>query len=415
MKKYVIIGNGIAAAGCIEGIRSVDRESAVTVISAEKYPVYCRPLISYYLENKTDLQRMGYRPENFYEEHACTVLYGKKAQHIDPVGKKVLLETGETLAYDALCIAAGSEPFVPPMEGLEKVKEKFTFMTLEDALHVEKALCAESRVLIIGAGLIGLKCAEGLHGKVKNITVCDLSDRILSSILDGESASFVQRHLEENGICFRLGDSVACFEEKAAVMKSGVKVEFDFVVLAVGVRANTELIREIGGACSRGITVDTFMKTSVPDIFAAGDCTESMDISDKTVKVMALLPNAYMQGRCAGVNMAGGHSKFDCAIPMNSIGFFGFHVMTAGSRGDSAAAGDVYEEKSERRIRKLFIKDGKLIGFELIGDVERAGIYTNLIRTQTPLNTVDFENLKKNPNLFALDQKYRKNILGGVV
>ena len=415
MKKYVIIGNGIAAAGCIEGIRSVDRESAVTVISAEKYPVYCRPLISYYLENKTDLQRMGYRPENFYEEHACTVLYGKKAQHIDPVGKKVLLETGETLAYDALCIAAGSEPFVPPMEGLEKVKEKFTFMTLEDALHVEKALCAESRVLIIGAGLIGLKCAEGLHGKVKNITVCDLSDRILSSILDGESASFVQRHLEENGICFRLGDSVACFEEKAAVMKSGVKVEIDFVDLAVGVRANTALIREIGGACSRGITVDTFMKTSVPDIFAAGDCTESMDISDKTVKVMALLPNAYMQGRCAGVNMAGGHSKFDCAIPMNSIGFFGFHVMTAGSRGDSAAAGDVYEEKSERRIRKLFIKDGKLIGFELIGDVERAGIYTNLIRTQTPLNTVDFENLKKNPNLFALDQKYRKNILGGVV
>lgn len=415
MKKYVIIGNGIAAAGCIEGIRSVDRESAVTVISAEKYPVYCRPLISYYLENKTDLQRMGYRPENFYEEHACTVLYGKKAQHIDPVGKKVLLETGEALAYDALCIAAGSEPFVPPMEGLEKVKEKFTFMTLEDALHIEKALCTESRVLIIGAGLIGLKCAEGLHGKVKNITVCDLSDRILSSILDGESASFVQRHLEENGICFRLGDSVACFEEKAAVMKSGVKVEFDFVVLAVGVRANTALIREIGGACSRGITVDTFMKTSVPDIFAAGDCTESMDISDKTVKVMALLPNAYMQGRCAGVNMAGGHSKFDCAIPMNSIGFFGFHVMTAGSRGDSAAAGDVYEEKSERRIRKLFIKDGKLIGFELIGDVERAGIYTNLIRTQTPLNTVDFENLKKNPNLFALDQKYRKNILGGVV
>ena len=140
MKKYVIIGNGIAAAGCIEGIRSVDRESAVTVISAEKYPVYCRPLISYYLENKTDLQRMGYRPENFYEEHACTVLYGKKAQHIDPVGKKVLLETGEALAYDALCIAAGSEPFVPPMEGLEKVKEKFTFMTLEDALHIEKAL-----------------------------------------------------------------------------------------------------------------------------------------------------------------------------------------------------------------------------------------------------------------------------------
>lgn len=412
MKKYVIIGNGIAAAGCIEGIRSVDREGTITVISAEKYPVYCRPLISYYLEDKTDLQRMGYRPANFYEENACTVLYGKKAEHIDPAGKKVLLETGEALKYDALCIAAGAEPFVPPMEGLEKVKEKYTFLTLEDALSIKKAVDADSRVLIIGAGLIGLKCAEGLHGTVKSITVCDLSDRILSSILDGESASLVQRHLEKNGICFLLGDSVVQFEEKAAVMKSGARVEFDLVVLAVGVRANTGLIREVGGACSRGITVDTSMRTSVPDIFAAGDCTESMDISDKTVKVMALLPNAYMQGHCAGINMAGGHSGFDCAVPMNSIGFFGFHVMTAGSRGDSA---EVYEERSEERIRKLFIKDGKLIGFILIGDVERAGIYTNLIRTQTPLDTVEFENLKKNPNLFAFDQKYRKNMLGGVV
>ncbi len=412
MKKYVIIGNGIAAASCIEGIRSMDREGSITVISAEKYPVYCRPLISYYLEDKTDLQRMGYRPANFYEENACTVLYGKKAGHIDSKAKKVLLETGEILEYDALCIAVGAEPFVPPMEGLEKVKEKYTFLTLEDALNIKKTVDADSRVLIIGAGLIGLKCAEGLHKTVKSITVCDLSDRVLSSILDRESASLAQHHLEKNGICFLLNDSVVRFEEKAAVMRSGARVEFDLVVLAVGVRANIGLIREIGGACSRGITVDTSMRTSIPAVFAAGDCTESMDISDKAVKVMALLPNASMQGRCAGINMAGGHSEFDCAVPMNSIGFFGFHVMTAGSRDASA---EVYEERSEEGLRKLFVKDGKLVGFELIGDVARAGIYTNLIRTQTPLDAVDFENLKKNPNLFAFNQKYRKNILEGVV
>ena len=245
MSKYVIIGNGTAAVGCIEGIRSVDKDGAITVVSAENHPVYSRPLISYYLEDKTDLERIKYRPDGFYDENGCEVLYGVSALSVDPEKQTVSLSNGGTLEYDELCVAAGSSPFVPPMQGLDTVENKYSFMTLDDALALEKALTPESRVLIIGAGLIGLKCAEGLFDKVGKVTVCDLSDRILSSIFDVGCAGFVQNYLEEKGMEFLLADSVACFDGNTAHMKSGAAVDFDILVLAVGVRANISLVKDI--------------------------------------------------------------------------------------------------------------------------------------------------------------------------
>ena len=414
MKQYVIIGNGTAAVGCIEGIRSIDRENPILVISAEEHPVYCRPLISYYLEGKTDLKKIAYRPEDFYEKNNCTVLYKTSALSVDPAQKTLQLDNGSCVSYDELCIATGSSPFVPPMEGLDSVKQKSTFLTLDDALTIEKSITKNSRVLIIGAGLIGLKCAEGIRDSVGSITVCDLAPRVLSSILDEESAALVQTHLEKNGIQFLLGDSVASFRETTAVMKSGKTVDFDFLVLAVGVRPNLSLVRDAGGQCGRAITIDTHMRTSLSGIYAAGDCTESMDISGNTVKVMALLPNAYMQGKCAGQNMAGTDTVFDQAIPMNSIGFFGLHTMTAGTCFDEKDGGSTYEERSEGSIKKLYMKDGLLTGFMMIGKVDRTGIYTSLIRNKTPLDTIDFETLKQFPELSAFSREYRRKTLGGV-
>ena len=126
MKQYVIIGNGVAAVGCIEGIRSIDKESKITVISEENHPVYCRSLISYYLEKKTDTERMNYRSADFYEKSGCDVLYGKKAVGIDTSSKTVILNDGKKLPYTSLCIATGSSPFVPAFEGLDNVKNKFS-------------------------------------------------------------------------------------------------------------------------------------------------------------------------------------------------------------------------------------------------------------------------------------------------
>lgn len=410
MKHYVIVGNGTAAAGCIEGIRSRDPSGTVTVISEERHPVYCRPLISYLLEGKTQLSRMGYRSGDFYERMDCTVLYGRRAVRIHPDEKQVGLDDGTAVPYSELCLAAGSAPFVPPFEGLESVRNAYSFMTLDDALRLDKALRPDSRVLIMGAGLIGLKCAEGIAARAGSVTVCDLADRVLSSILDAEGAAMMQKHLEAHGIRFFLKDSAVRFGENTAVMRSGAVIPFDLLVLAVGVRPNTALMRGIGGEAGRGIFVDGQMRTSVEHIFAAGDCTESFDLSSGQRRVMAILPNAYLQGHAAGVNMAGGCETFDRAIPMNSIGFFGLHAMTAGS-----CEGEKYEEKSDGTLKRLFQKDGLLKGFMLIGCGERAGIYTSMIREQIPLSSVDFDSLKKCAATAAFSAELRRKMFGGVV
>ena len=409
MKNYIIVGNGTAAAGCIEGIREYDKKGRITVISKEKYAAYCRPLISYYLEGKTNPAKMKYRPDDFYEKNDCRVIYERSAQSVDAKKKVVTLDNGEELKYDSLCIAAGSSPFVPPMEGLEKVKEKYSFMTLDDAFALEKALEGKKKkVLIVGAGLIGLKCAEGIYERCESITVCDLADRVLSSIMDEESAKLMQHVMEEKGVKFLLSDSAAKFEEHKAHIKSGKTVDFDVLVLAVGVRAETGLVKDAGGKCTRGITVDAHMKTSLKNVYAAGDCTESTDMTDGKVKVMAIMPNAYMQGFCAGNNMAGKSVAFDNAIPMNSIGFFGLHAMTAGNHFAKEDGGSSYVEKRENGVKRLYMKDGYLTGFVLIGDIQRTGIYTNLIRNHIPLKDIDFESVKKSPNLFAFGRTYRE-------
>lgn len=415
MTQYVVIGNGVAAVGCIEGIRKEDAAGKIIVISKEPHPVYCRPLISYYLESKTNLERMAYRDKNFYERMECEVLYGKKAVQIDPSTKQIALNDDTVIPYDKLCIATGSSPFVPPFTGLESVEQKHSFMTIDDMLELEASINENSDVLIVGAGLIGLKCAEGLKDRVSSITICDLADRVLSSILDADCAAIMQKHLEQNGINFMLNDSAISFDKNTAFMKSGKTVRFDVLVLAVGVRANTSLIKGIGGEVNRGILISNKMETSIPDIYAAGDCTEGEDISFHDKRVLAILPNAYMQGNCAGINMAGGSSVFDKGIPMNSIGFFGLHAMTAGSYYTAEQGCELYEEKSEGTLKRLFTSGDYLTGFILIGATERAGIYTSLIRERIPLSSIDFEMLKKTATSTAFSVEKRKQFFGGVV
>lgn len=404
--KYVIIGNSAAGIACVEGIRSADAEGEIKIVSDEPFAAYGRPLISYYLLGATDRQRMLYRPADFYERNKVRTLLGARAEKIDPAAQKIVLRGGGEIPYDRLLVATGSRPFEPPMEGIEGVKNKFSFMTLQDALSLEKVLSKRKNVLIIGAGLIGLKCLEGILERVKSVSVADMAGRILPSILDDAGAAVVRRELEGKGAKFYLSDSVAKFEGNTAHLKSGKEISFDILVVAVGVRPNTELVKDAGGEVSRGVVTDEKQQTSLKNVYAAGDCAESFDITSGARKVLALLPNAYRQGYTAGVNMAGGEASFADAMPLNAIGFFGSHVLTAGSyEGESfvQAEGDVY--------RRFFCKDGVLKGFILVNSPERAGIYTSLIRNKTPLSEVDFRSLEGAPNLAAFPRAARERML----
>ena len=405
---YVILGNSAAAVGCIEGIREVDSTGKITVVASEKYHTYARPLISYLLEGKTDLERMKYRPDSYYKDMGVEARLGEKAVALKPQEHKVVLEDGQEVSYDKLLVATGSTPFVPPMEGLETVEKKFTFLSLDDAKGLESSLTPDTRVFIVGAGLIGLKCAEGIAHRVKSVEIADLAPQVLPSILDQEGAARVQRYLEAEGLTFYLGDTAQKFAGNTAHLKSGRKVEFDVLVLAVGVRPNVSLVKDAGGQVNRGIVTDESGRTSLPDVYAAGDCCESYDITSGEHRVLALLPNAYFQGECAGRSMAGEDARFTKAVPMNAIGFFGLHLITAGSyRGEKLVTED------EKNYKAFFVEDGLLKGYILVGDcLENAGVYTSLIRDQVPLDAVDFELLQERPQFMAFPAAKRREMFG---
>ena len=402
--QYVIIGNSTAATFAIEGIRAIDRAGCITVISDEIRPAYGRPLISYYLYGRIRLENTAYRPASFYTDNGVTLKYGVRAGKIDPKKKTVALSDGSTIGYDKLLVATGSSPLVPPADGLDAVKYH-TFMTMDAALALEKELSPEKRVLVVGAGLIGLKCVEGILDRVGSVTVVDLAARILPSILDEEGSAIVQERLEARGVNFVLGDCAVRYAPGLATLRSGKEVPFDILVIAAGVRPNVSLVREAGGEVNRGIVVNDRQETTIPDVYAAGDNCESYDICSGTRRILALLPNAAFQGETAGRNMAGGDAAFDKAAPFNALGLFDTHIATAG-----VYEGEAYTDLSEG-YKKLFVKDNKLVGFILIDCIGRAGIYTSLIREQTPLDTVDFELLKKNPVLMAFARGTREEYL----
>jgi len=422
-KRFVIIGNSAAAVGAIEGLRAIDQDWEIVLISDEAHHTYSRPLISYLLYGKTDEERMKFRPNDFYEKNKVTAMLGVTVTSIDSKSKKVAWTkdglNGE-LKYDKLLVATGSTPFVPPMEGLDTVQSKTPFMKLDDAKYLEANIKADTRVFIIGAGLIGLKCAEGVSGYIKrkfgelkenNVTVCDLAPQILPSILEPGPAALMQEWIESHGVKFYLGDTADHFDGNKAFLKSGTEVEFDILVLAVGVRPNVSLVKDAGGEVNRGIKTDEFCRTTLSDVYAAGDCSESFDISSEQTKVLALLPNAYAQGYTVGRNVAGLSDKpYDNAIPMNAIGFWGKHILSAGSY-----IGDRYEVYDGKGNYRLICSDNDYLkGFILIGDVERAGIYTNLIKDKIPLNSLNFDVIKDKPGLLAFNKSDRIKKLAGV-
>ena len=408
--RYVIIGGSAAAIGCIEGVRSVDKTGEIILITGETEWNYSRPLISYLLEGKTTRDKMWCRPDSFFTRNGVTVKAGVLATTLDAGDRTVRLSTGERLAYDRLLAATGSRPFVPPIPGLETVERTFCFQTLADASALAEALRPESRVLILGAGLTGVKCAEGIRGLCAQIAIADLAPRVLPAVLDDTGAAMVQARMEEKGVRFYLNDSAAAFRGNTARLQSGTELEFDVLVTAVGVRPNTQLVADAGGAVDRGILVDGRCATTLPDVYAAGDCAQGYDAVSGEKRMLPLWPNAVLQGETAGINMAGGRADYTQGIALNASGVFGLHMITAGSY-----EGESFTVQRDGSYKRLVTADGVLKGVIMVGDVSRAGIYTDLIRKKKPLSEIDFDLIRESPQLMAFSQKDRRVQLGGEV
>ena len=306
---YVMIGNSTAAIGAVEGIRKYDKKTPVTILSDEPYPTYSRPLISYYLGGKVTEDKMYYRGADFYERNNVTPMLGVKAETVDFDNKEVVLQDNVKIPYDKLLIATGGKPFVPPMKGLEK-GNVFNFIKLDDVKAIKKAAVKGSKAVVIGASFSGLKAVEALVQREVDVTVIDIMSRIMPRVFDDTAASIASGILEEHGVKLLMGTTVdeILGDDKATgvKLKDGSVIPCDFIILALGVRCNTDIVKDTGIKINKGIIVDEKMRTSIPDVYAAGDVSEGYNFIEDAYMQIAIIPNAYRQGETAGVNMAGG-------------------------------------------------------------------------------------------------------------
>ena len=400
--RYVIIGNSAAAIGCITGIRKVDKESEVVVISYEDR-CYSKPMIADVLVDYPE-EKLIYRDEKFFEENRVTQILGHRAISINPETRVVVLDSGELVPYDRLLISTGAVPFVPPIAGSNK-KGVFTFAELGSAKSFKEYIRENGveNVIIIGSGFIGLEVAYFLREVGINVTVVELLDRVLGKALDRRGSEIVEKMLREKGVEFIFRNTVERIEgdEKvtSVTLKSGEVLRADAVVVAIGVRPNVELAKTAGVEINRGIVTDDYMATNVPGIYAAGDCVECLDITDGQRKPLPLFPLAFEQGFVAGLNMAGKKMEYLGGLPLNSLKFLEKPVLNAGivePLDDSyeVIVNDRFEKKGY--YRKAIIKDNRLVGFVAIGEIDRVGILTNLIRQR-----IDVSNIKE--RLVSLD------------
>jgi len=414
--EYLIIGNSCAGTNCADKIRAIDKTGNITILSEEPFEAYGRPLISYYLAGKYDMSLMKYKPADFYAIKKINVVLNCRAENIDVKNKEVKCSNNKTYKYDKLLIATGSVPFVPPVKGIENHKNVFTFLNLEEAKKIEKVITPKSKVVIVGAGLIGLKAAEALAGKVGQIAVLDLADRLMASVLDKKTASIMQKHIEDRNIRFYLSTTVQQVNNDSVILSDSTKLECDILIMAVGVRPNTLIAQTANIKTNRGIVVDKYMKTSVKDIYAAGDCVESLDVLSQQNKILALWPNAFIQGETAGSNMAGQKCEFNGSFAMNAIGFFGIQLISAGIIDPKEPAFKEFVEYDKEKItfKKLVIKDDTLVGFALLNLASRAGIYTSLITDKIPLQNLNYDITKTDIglNVFSQDIRYNKMFRG---
>lgn len=411
MKNIVIIGNSAAGVAVIEGIRSRDRESKITVISDEAYLAYCRCLISNYLSGTVAEKDLAYRDAKFYKDNNVELLLEKKVERVDAKKKKIILEDKSQISYDSLVIATGSSPKIPKeLKGVTK-RGVFGFRTIKDTKEIITIASISHTACVLGGGLIGLKAAYGLNKRKLDVKVIVKSGRILSQIADKAASELFLSRFQENGIEVMLNTDISEIigngDLRAVKLESGKVIGCSLVIVGKGVSPNIKLISETDIKMDKGILVDESMRTNVSDVYAAGDVAETFDLATEKYENNALWPCAVEQGRIAGLNIAGENIKYSGSLGMNSVEFFGLPLISMGAfDAELEIASSLDREKN--LYKKLVLKDGRLIGALLVGDIRNSGLYLRLIKEKADISKIKDDLLDVNLSYAKIAELIKK-------
>ncbi|MEM3551898.1 MAG: FAD-dependent oxidoreductase [Candidatus Bathyarchaeia archaeon] len=426
MVKYVIIGCSAGAVGAVEAIRELDTVGNITVISEEPIPAYSRPMIGKYLSGEVNLENMIFPSKNFWEKQKVQLFLGKKAVKLDLTRKEIELEDAEKIGFDKLLIATGSKPIIPNIEGIAK-KGVYTFTRIADAEHIKEAIhvIKAQKAVVIGVGLIGITVTEALAKLGLKVTIVGRRDRVLNQVLDQKAAEILEEAMQKEGVCIVKGRTVKRISGRkdddnivgGVVLDDGSSIECDVVVFAVGVVPRTELVTHTGLKINNGILTNRFMQTNIPDVYACGDVAETYDFVSGKQRVLALWPLARIRGRVAGYNMAGLRFEYQGGASMIALNHFGVPIISVGLTTQSEDSEDyetlVFHDQERRIYRKIILKNGKIMGITLIGDVGRAGVIFHIMKNK--VNVKDFKHklIADNFSLASLPQTLRKQLISG--
>jgi NAD(P)H-nitrite reductase large subunit len=386
---HVILGAGPAGVTAAETLRKYSPGSQITMIGGEPEPPYSRMAIPYLLhgdiaENGTYLRQSP----SHYDDLGINYRSGR-AGAIDPKAQTLSLSGGDTIRYDRLLISTGASPIMPPVRGLN-LPGVHTCWTLADAREILKYAEKGKPVVLVGAGFIGSIVLEALYARGCDLTVVEIAPRMVARMLDETAGGMLTRWCEGKGVRVLVDTKVEAIEQAgngdaadlSVSLSDGSKVAANLVVIAAGVRPNTGFLVGSDILVRTGIRVDDFMHTSVPHVYAAGDCCEAIDLSTGSHDVMAIQPTAVEHGRVAGLNMSGLRTPHRGSLNMNVLDTMGlisssFGLWQGTGSGDTARTVD---ENGYRYIRLEFDED-RLVGAQCVGMTDHIGMLRGLIQT----------------------------------
>jgi NADH oxidase (H2O2-forming) len=339
-RKILIIGAHAAGVDAAAAARKTDRTAEITLLTTEKYAGYSRCGIPFVIGGHIPkFSDLIVYPTAFYQMMKLDLRRETTATNIDTKNKTVetVDKTGktETLPYDSLIIATGANSFIPPIKGREK-QGIITVRTLEDGEKIDQAIRKGAKTAVVmGAGLIGLEMAIALTERGVKTTVVEMLPQIMPTMLDADMAKGVQEMLEQKGIRIIIGKGVEEFlgtDKVTGVVAGGEQIMADIFIAAFGVRANTELAQKAGIALgeTKAIKVNPKMETSVPGIYAIGDCAETVHMITHKPALPQLGTVAVRQGKVAGINAAGGYASFPGCLGSAVTKFFDTEIGVTG-------------------------------------------------------------------------------------
>jgi nitrite reductase (NADH) large subunit len=384
----IVIGNGMAGMRTIDELLKLSPDKYdITVFGAEAYCNYNRIMLSPVLAGDKTIDQIILHDFQWYQDKNISLHTSKEIIGVDPVHQTVTTDDGSQVNYDKLILATGSNPIILPLKGKD-LEGVITFRDIDDVKIMIEAAKTHKKAVVIGGGLLGLEAANGLMVQGMDVTVVQRGSILMNQQLDQAASDLLQSELEQKGLTFLVDCETTEFIGQDRVEKvrfsNGTEVETDLVVMAVGVRPNIALAQQSGIMCERGMLVDDTLKTHSKNIYAVGECVQYRN------ETFGLVAPLYKQAKVCAAQLANGSSdKYKSTVTVTKLKVTGINLFSAGDfNGDEQSDIVIYQDPSGHIYKKLVLKENKVVGILLYGDISDGNWYFSLLGKQEDVSAI---------------------------